>query len=144
MSGQTRAHPRGRRWRIPPARWRSRCRGSARLAARPRIEGGRDRTAARGPRRTHPAEVDASVVVALPELEPDLEEVRRKGREDDVTPLDQRDGAPVEQLGEPDVVDLLELLEPVDVDVVEGEPALVLARQRERGAGDRIRHSEAA
>ena len=84
--------------------------------------------AARGrPTGRRPAE--GAVVVAVAEGEAHLEEVGRQHRQDGVAPFDEHHAALVEHLGQPEVEDLLHLLEPVHVEVVEGEPARVHVRR---------------
>ena len=63
---------------------------------------------------------------------PHLQEVGRQGGGDHVAPLDDGDPAVVEQLADPEVVQLLDVVEAVDVEVQEGEAALVGAGQHER------------
>ena len=109
--------------RRPPSRERPaspRTRGPGRPAA--------GRGAARSSARRRPA----------PQLEPHLEEVDAQHGGDGVAPLDQRDALAVDQLVQPQVLDLLELLEPVDVEVVDLDSPLVPVGEREGGAGDRI------
>ena len=84
-----------------------------------------------------------AVVVAGAEGEPDLEEVVGQHREDRVAPLDEHHAAFVEHLGQPEVEGLAQLLEPVHVEVVHGEAALVDVDEGEGGARDAIGDAEA-
>ena len=77
---------------------------------------------------------DQPVVVARSQLQAHLQEVGGQDGGGNVSPLDQRHAALVEQLGQRQVDDLLEVVEAVHVGVDEREPALVGAHQGEGGA----------
>ena len=78
-------------------------------------------------RRPDRREREHAVVVAVAEGEPHLEVVGGQRRQDGVAPLDEHHRRLVEHLGEPEVERPPELLEAVDVEVVQREPARVLA-----------------
>ena len=87
------------------------------------------------PRRPGPAETDDARIVVVAQLESNLEELRRQGRDDGVAPLDERDAFVVEQLAETEVEKLLQVLEPVRIDMHDREGAVL------RGDGQQLRGS---
>src|SRR5215213_6505505 len=72
-----------------------------------------------------------------------LQVVGGQGGGHHVAPLDHRDPAAVEQLGQGEVGQLGQVLEAVHVDVVEGQAPVVGLHEGERGAGDRFEDAEA-
>ena len=79
-----------------------------------------------------------------PKRQPDLEEVVGQHRQDRVAPLDEHHAAVVEHLGQPEVEGLVDLLEPVDVEVVDRAAGPRNVDQREGRAGDALVHAERA
>src|SRR5690606_10936043 len=59
-----------------------------------------------------------------------------------VAPLDEHDAAVVQEFGQAELGDLAELVEPVDVEVVDRQPARILLRQGEGGAGDGLDYAQ--
>jgi hypothetical protein len=63
-------------------------------------------------------------------------------RSDEIAPLDEHHAGSVEDLLEPEVVELLNMIEAVDVDVRDRDASFVLADDRERGTHHRLGHAE--
>src|SRR3989442_11279497 len=66
----------------------------------------------------------------------DPEMFRGEQRSGFFRPLEHDDPAAVQHLVQPEVLELLGTVEPVQVDVVDGRCAAIFAEKRERGAGD--------
>src|SRR5918992_1857218 len=74
--------------------------------------------------------------------EPHLEVRGRQELLDHVSPLDEGHPRGVQQVLDAQVQDLLDPLQPVDVDVIHGDVALVLSHQDEGGRQHRLGHAE--
>src|SRR4051812_47549644 len=103
----------------------------------PAFDGATEGRHPRRPRRPDDPDADRAIVVIVAPFEADLEEVGRQRRRHEVPPLDERDSTVVEDLRQPEVDGLLEVLQPVHVEVHEREaPTVVVAHEHERRAGD--------
>ena len=83
-----------------------------------------------------------TVVVAVAGLEQHAQPVAREHGADAVTPLDHGDRLTADQVVEPEVVELLQVVEPVDVDVHQRQWCVVLAHDGERRAHHRFGDAE--
>src|SRR5436305_5146595 len=83
----------------------------------PAVEGAPQCVVAGGPGRARSPQTNDTGVVVVAQLEANLQELRWQGGDDGVAPLDEGDALVVEQLAQPEVEQLLEVLEPVGVDV---------------------------
>src|SRR5262249_9790076 len=87
-------------------------------------------------------DLDDALVVAAASGKTDVEPVARQHSVDHVAPFDERDGVVAQNLLEPEVVQLLERVDAIDVHVHDGHSTFVLANDGERGAHDRVLRAE--
>src|SRR5436190_15632189 len=105
---------------------------------RPRSQGPLEPAPPIGPRPPRRADHDAPVIRLVGHGELDPEPVRGQQLLDHVAPLHEQHVVSGSELLQPQIDDVLHPLEPVDVDVGDRKPALVLPDQCERRRHDRV------